>query len=101
MTREALRYFATMFATDRRMGEAKWDTQFPAYQFDSEAGAKPWWPPLSHVWRAGEACPDPQDGTARAAAWPEAWACLQRLHDEYRMAKALRTSTRAAGESAR
>jgi hypothetical protein len=88
MTRDALKHFAAMFATDPgSLSESAWYKRFPMYAHDADAGAQPWWPPLSEVWYVGETCPY-RDGSAAEASWPEAWALLQRLHGEYVEAKA-------------
>jgi hypothetical protein len=77
---------AAMFEADRNMELSFWFKQFPAYEFDAQAGARPWWPPLSEVWyHQGE--PPPHDGTAGTAHWGEAWDLLQRLHADYQASK--------------
>lgn len=51
-------------------------------------GWRPWWPMVSEVWgRQGK--PPRSDGAAGTDphCWAEAWAVLQRLHDEYKQAK--------------
>lgn len=52
----------------------------PMYQGDHLLGTKPWWPPLSEVWRRGEKCPS---NHGNRATWAEAWALLDRYHRQY------------------
>ena len=91
MTKDAFQYFARMFEADRSMSERAWFEQFAMYEFDSEAGAKPWFPPLSEVWRHGETCPYDEQNAA-TASWPEAWTLLQKHYSEYVDAKQQRTT---------
>lgn len=80
------RRLVEMFEADRDMPADEWYARFPMYAGDSGFGAKPWWPPLSKVWRHQGVCPHDY-ANAATDHWPEAWALLQRLHDEYRAAK--------------
>lgn len=74
-----------MFEADRKMPAAKWYSAFPQYKLHGEVGAKPWWPPLSHVWRhQGE--PPRHEPPHRVQHWSDAWALLERLYADYRTA---------------
>ena len=70
-----------MFEADRTATD--WFARFPRYEFDHELGAKPWWPPLAEVWLAQGVRPDWDDNDC----WPQAWALLRRLHDDYSRSK--------------
>jgi hypothetical protein len=92
------RWLADMFEADRDMPADEWFERFRLYRHDWELGAKPWWPPLSEVWRLeGQPPEDMSPALCMTQAWPEAWALLQRVHAEYLDAKA----RKAGGSGAR
>mgnify|MGYP001244431514 CR=1 FL=1 len=81
----AEQFLVRLFESDT--SAADYYTRNPPYAGDSLLGAKPWWPPLSEVWAQGEHCPYPERRTAAALHWPEAWALLQELYQQYRSAR--------------
>lgn len=67
-----------MFEADRT--DPDYFERFPMYKYvHSEAGGRPWWPPLEQVWqRQGK--PMDYDDAAMVA---EVWAILSDLHADY------------------
>ena len=73
----AEQFLRDLFESDRE--DPDYYEKHPQYEGQHEVGAKPWWPPLSTVWRRQGAPPKWDTNTA----WPEAWAFLQQHYADY------------------
>ena len=82
---EAAAWFDAMFSTPlESMDDATWYASFRAYAHGSELRLRPWWPPMSELWRRQGAMPE---GCSHPEGWVAAWEWLCGVHEDWLQAR--------------